>query len=391
MKLSGTLFVMVLAAGCGDNKAMPAATESPDAPQASADAPPVHPSGKLLYESGTFGGNGATCTTCHSPGTGTISPGMVQQRFAQHPDDPLFQHDRADTMDGDTFDRLQANATILVTIPLPANVSIVGSDARAVTLARGIPTTLNTPALDPVLMQDGRQPDLSAQAKDAIANHAQGVATDAEAGAIAEFERTLFSRDNLRAYVADGTPLVMPLGTTDAEKRGRKWFIADGETDPGMVGEDTNSVCGWCHSGPFLNSGSAYFGANIAPNPIPEGARYFSVRVSEFNTLGNPTYTWQVKDPTSGTVLRTATSPDPGTVLITGNNAQFNAFKSPTLWGVADTAPYFHDNSAKTMEEMMTHYAAALTALSTANPKVGRIINLTDQDKADIIAYMKLL
>jgi hypothetical protein len=33
-----------------------------------------------------------------------------------------------------------------------------------VTVRRGVPSTLNTPALDPVLMWDGRQPNLEAQA-----------------------------------------------------------------------------------------------------------------------------------------------------------------------------------------------------------------------------------
>jgi hypothetical protein len=36
--------------------------------------------------------------------------------------------------------------------------------ARTVTLARGIPSVKNTPALDPVLMSDGRQENLLTQA-----------------------------------------------------------------------------------------------------------------------------------------------------------------------------------------------------------------------------------
>jgi hypothetical protein len=33
-----------------------------------------------------------------------------------------------------------------------------------------------------------------------------------------------------------------------------------------------------------------------------------------------------------------------------------NFFKTPTLWGVKDTAPYFHDNSAKDLDEMLRQY-----------------------------------
>jgi hypothetical protein len=47
----------------------------------------------------------------------------------------------------------------------------------------------------------------------------------------------------------------------------------------------------------------------------------------------------------------TVRSPDPRRVLITGDTENLffdsiNAFKTPTLWGVSRTAPYFHDNSA---------------------------------------------
>jgi len=33
-----------------------------------------------------------------------------------------------------------------------------------------------------------------------------------------------------------------------------------------------------------------------------------------------------------------------------------NQFKIPTLWGVKDTAPYFHDNGAKTLRDAVAHY-----------------------------------
>jgi cytochrome c peroxidase len=33
-----------------------------------------------------------------------------------------------------------------------------------------------------------------------------------------------------------------------------------------------------------------------------------------------------------------------------------NQFKIPTLWGVKDTAPYFHDNGARTLRNAVAHY-----------------------------------
>jgi cytochrome c peroxidase len=57
-----------------------------------------------------------------------------------------------------------------------------------------------------------------------------------------------------------------------------------------------------------------------------------------------------------------------------------NQFKIPSLWGVHATAPYFHDNSANTLEEVVDHYADFAFAGV-----------LSDQDKTDIVAYLKLL
>ena len=81
-------------------------------------------------------------------------------------------------------------------------------------------------------------------------------------------------------------------------------------------------------------------------------------------------------------------SPDIGRSGVTGvpptedfTFANFEAFKIPQLRGVNDTAPYFHDNSAKTLEDVMNHYARFFFPF----------IVLSDQDKADMVAYMKLL
>ena len=117
--------------------------------------------GERLFTKETFGGNGRTCATCHSLETGTVSPQDAQQRLRMNFQDPLFVFDGSDDGQGNGFSRMLADATILVRIPLPSNVRLADDPAaRFVVLRRGIPTTHNTPALDPVLMMDGREPDL---------------------------------------------------------------------------------------------------------------------------------------------------------------------------------------------------------------------------------------
>jgi hypothetical protein len=138
---------------------------------------PENSEGRRLFTRETFGGNGRTCETCHSQANGTVSPEEAQRRFRRDPYDPLFLHDGSDDGKGHGVSRMLKDATILVEIPLPVNVSLADDpNARSVVLRRGIPSTLNTPALDNVLMLDGREPDLPTQAANAIRNHAQSTA-----------------------------------------------------------------------------------------------------------------------------------------------------------------------------------------------------------------------
>ncbi len=119
--------------------------------------------------------------------------------------------------------------------------------------------------------------------------------------------------------------------------------------------------------------------------PLPQGSRFVSVAVSEFNRLDNPVYTFAFDNPEDPENPIVVDSPDPGRALITGDIADLNAFKTPSLWGLSKRGgPFFHDHSAKTLEEVTEHYADYF-ALPPAN------LVLSEQDKADITAYMKLL
>ena len=70
-------------------------------------------------------------------------------------------------------------------------------------------------------------------------------------------------------------------------------------------------------------------------------------------------------------------------------------FKIPTLWGVKDTAPYFHDNGAKTLRDAVAHYKRFFNFTEEQDPvgsrSLGGRITLTDNDVDDIVAYLKLL
>ena len=347
--------------------------------------------GKRLFERETFGGNGRTCLTCHSNETGTVSPQDAQRRFAANPDDPLFVHDGSDDGNGHGVTRMLNDATILMHIPLPDNVSLADDPgAREVILRRGIPTTINTPGLDPVLMLDGRQPSLQMQAAGAIHDHAQAltVAKAADLDRIAQFQVTdaFFSSPALRAFARGGAAPELPQGNTASERRGRRFF--EDVLDPTDV---KHGLCAGCHAGPMLNETNL---VSLLIFGIPLHTRFQSVAISEINKAHNPMHDFVFTNP-DGSKAHLVT-PDPGRALITGIGVEdgtftnLNSFKISSLWGISRTAPYFHDNSAKTLEDVLAHYTLFF-GFDPDGPGPVEGIILTAQDQADMVAFLKLL
>lgn len=66
-------------------------------------------------------------------------------------------------------------------------------------------------------------------------------------------------------------------------------------------------------------------------------------------------------------------------------------FKTPSLREVARTAPYMHDGSLATLEDVVDHYAGALVVRPSLAPTVVRDLKLTDQEKAGLVAFLKTL
>jgi cytochrome c peroxidase len=93
-------------------------------------------------------------------------------------------------------------------------------------------------------------------------------------------------------------------------------------------------------------------------------------------------------------------STDPGRAAITGDPADYEAFDVPQLRGVANTAPYFHDNSAATLEDAVDLYSrfilpffAPLNLPAVLPPEEGSFFpeSLTAQQKADLLEFLQVL
>jgi cytochrome c peroxidase len=83
-------------------------------------------------------------------------------------------------------------------------------------------------------------------------------------------------------------------------------------------------------------------------------------------------------------------NPDEGRFAVTKNPADFGAFKTPTLREIARTAPYMHDGSLKTLEEVVEYYNKGGIPNRNLDERM-KPLNLSDAEKAGLVAFMKAL
>ena len=82
--------------------------------------------------------------------------------------------------------------------------------------------------------------------------------------------------------------------------------------------------------------------------------------------------------------------PDSGRYTVTKQEADTGAFKTPTLRHIHATTPYMHDGSLKTLMAVVEYYNKG----GTPNPHLSKQIkplNLTKQEKADLVAFLHAL
>ena len=118
--------------------------------------------------------------------------------------------------------------------------------------------------------------------------------------------------------------------------------------------------------------------------------------------------TYEITQPTGSKIRRT--SSDPGRALLTGvagfglaaPQDDWNKFDVPGLRGLRKTAPYFHNNSAATLEEVVDHYTELFKrAKVIAPPGVVPPLLSTDgvhfdrpfvpEERSPLLAYLRKL
>lgn len=81
---------------------------------------------------------------------------------------------------------------------------------------------------------------------------------------------------------------------------------------------------------------------------------------------------------------------DLGRYRQTNLDSDRGAFKTPTLRNVANTAPYMHDGSLKTLQQVVDFYAGG----GNSNPyldKEIKVIKLSGQERTDLVEFLKSL
>jgi hypothetical protein len=263
--------------------------------------------------------------------------------------------------------------------------------------------------------------DLARQAVDATNGHAQGSTplTPQQQQAVVDFEMSLvtaqafdYQAGNLNANGATGGPLALasqtlpaffigindplggnPMGTAftpvifklfDAWAnhqgfndqrasiaRGQALFNSKPINITGVAGlnDDLNlpsipGTCGTCHDSPNVGNHSVSAPLNIGVGDL----------TSTLDVSYLPVFTLQ-----NNTTHEIKSTTDPGRALITGLWKDVGRLKGPILRGLASRAPYFHNGSADSLNDVLDFYNTRFN------------IGLKPQEKRDLIAFLNSL
>ncbi len=312
-------------------------------------------------------GNGRSCATCHRPENQfALTPKTVEKRYQAllerrkydpEADDPLFRSIDADDFDQD-FSTLRTKALVRVVLPLPTNVKLADDPAaKTVAVWRAVPSVVNAGITAPY-QYDGRLETLIDQALSAMRAHSE-IALDPKEKVLARldrFQRHLFSSKGVRKLAhALENGLLLPdpdPWLDDLEQQGKATF---------------GEFCATCHGGPTQTVNTdARFLPVPQRGPLASAQAFINIFVQTprppapffagLPSAGLATQTYLVTLP-DGKQQKVVTS-DPGRGLITGDLREFGRMDVPPLFGISKTVPYFHDNSAATLEEVINHYQA---------------------------------
>ncbi len=169
---------------------------------------------------------------------------------------------------------------------------------------------------------------------------------------LAAFERTIISmRSPYDRYRWGGEPDAL----SPAAKRGELIFFSS-----------ERGGCFQCHEG-WNFSEIRYEGGHDGPDDRAMTGAFLNTGVSHY------------------------AAPNRGIYEFTGQPQDIGKFRAPTLRNIELTAPYMHDGSMATLEDVIAHYAAGGKYPHANQSKVIRPLQLSQQDRRDLIEFLKSL
>jgi cytochrome c peroxidase len=199
-----------------------------------------------------------------------------------------------------------------------------------------------------------------------------------------EFADALSRSDSTNAMRSDSTNAMRSDSTNDIRKNSAPAARYPQEAQRGLklfVGE---ARCFLCHTGPSFSNGEfADIGRPFFTKAGADPGRWGGLQkllASPFNRLGS----------------YSDTEPDDISALATQHVVQeprhYGEFKVPSLRGLRHTAPYFHDGSAATVEDVVRHYSNIdENRLHADGAQLLRPLKLTPQQVADLAAFLRTL
>jgi cytochrome c peroxidase len=403
-----------------------------------------------------LGANRRACADCHMANDNfQLSPASAKARFdalmacrATKPDadDPLFRPIDADDFRtngaaASDFRNVTENGLIRITFPLPSTLKLVDDATGQVTsethvdVWRSVPSVFNVkltgpdpaplpgtewprgPNVNGGYQLDARVTTLQEQALGALINHAQIQRAPRQSflDDVAAFQNQLFSSDSIRAASAaidQGEPPPDPDPPLDElETQGKAVFDRACAQCHGSVGQSNPAAVGKVRYVPIRTQ---------CPRPVDgpnlpgwQGTPRFVFKACAPSLLRN-VRTYEITR-SNGQIARQRTS-DPGRTLLTGFAAlavgppplagagrdDWLALDTPTVRNISKTAPYFHNNSADTLEEVLDHYDAFFKlvivnlqpgprppVISTDGVAIDR--PFTAAERSALLAYMRKL
>jgi cytochrome c peroxidase len=282
------------------------------------------------------------------------------------------------------------------------NVAITGPDAVLPIWPPGAPRAAimgqdpNGPNRQGGYQHDARFETLQEQARGALFAHAQ-VSVEPQTRLLddlAAFQQTLFSSPGveiLARSILSGSAFPDPdPELNEIEQQGKAVFTR---------------ACAQCHGGPSHPSTSTpdaalvrpivryHSIASACPRPATDGFSACPPR------LARNARTYRITLANGG--FQTVTTSDPGRLLLTGQPADLGMMDNTQLRGIGRTAPYFHNNSAATLEDVLDHYDARFRQVARLNPPPnlppilssdGLVVDrgfVTAEERPALLAYLR--